>query len=556
MASIPDKDADNYAPAGVLPHTPLLWVCVPAIFGLAAGLLRPAASVKTLAWAGLACLAAALLLSLWKNTPRFLWALCFMAGVFCAGWGYYAWRNPPLPAQWLDYPPRELTVEVQIDRVFSSSGGARYPATSGMGRLMAAPLQAKELEGLKIYFHVFAQDEELLPGARMTMRAVAEPVRPAFSDFDRYLADNAVRLKVSRGLLTGIVRAPSDVRGALDRLNSRAESALRQGFPEGRSGVFVAMMLGRSSALTKEQKEDFSLTGTLHLFAISGLHVALIAGILTFLLRRARVPGRWLPFLVMPVLLLYVGMTGFAASAVRAFAMILFLWGARWIGRPGGGLSALAASALCLLVYDPSYIGNSGFQLSYAVVASILLYGVPLAQALERRFPVYPDLPASLRSWRQRLWAWLRQGMLATFAISLAAFILSTPLCFDAFHTFALGGILLNMVLVPFATVVLACGVVSLLLAAVGAPGWAFYVSNAVGVGTAQGMALLTQWANDFLPLLYQRVSPPWPGFGALSTWALLSVLVAWRQGAHNRGLSYYLLPLGAWGYLMALGGL
>jgi len=554
MASGPD--ADSYVSPGVLPHTPLLWVCVPAVFGLAAGLLWPEASIGLLAWTGFCALALALGLSYWKNAPRALWPLCFTVGVFCVAWGYYAWRNPPLPAPWRDYPPREMTVELEIERVFSSSAAARYPSTSGLGRLRVVPALAKELRGLSVYFHAFAQNKELLPGAHITLRAVVEPVDGRFSDFDRYLADNGVRLKVSRGVLTSIVQPPADLRAALDRLNARAEATLREGFSQSASGVFVAMLLGRSSALSKEQKEDFSLTGTLHLFAISGLHVALIAGILTFILRAVRVPGRWRPFLVLPVLLVYVGMTGFAASAMRAFTMIVFLWGARWLGRSSGSLSALAASALCLLAYDPAYIGNAGFQLSYAVVAAIILYGVPLTQALERRFPAYPDLPVALRSLPQRLWTHLRAAFFATGAISLAAFMLSTPLCFEAFGTFALGGILLNMVLVPFASVVLFAGVVSLFLGAVSAPVWALYPSNALGVGGTQAMAVLTSWAQETFPLLYQRVSPPWPGFGAVATLGLLALLLWWRRGAEQRGLSYYLLPLGAWGYFMALGSL
>jgi len=541
-----------------LPHVPLLWVCVPLMAGLAVACATGKGDALVWAMGGASFTALAFIISFFikasaQTKTVLFWKLLFFAGIFCLGGGYYLWRVPPTPAQWRAYPPRELTVTVEVDRVFGPTG-RKYPSVSGLGYLRQVPEFAKELTGRRISFQMFGDGQGVLPGALIEMTGVAEAVDPARDGFSRYLDKNGIGLALRRAVLVKMQKPAGAFRQKCAELNTRFEEILSAGFSRENAGVFAAMMLGKTRALSAGQKQSFTLTGTMHLFAISGLHVALVGGILFLLLRTCRVSARLLPWAVLALLFMYVAVTGFAPSALRAFLMIAFIWGAYWAGRPNDGLVGLVMSAVCILIWDPSFIGNTGFQLSYAVVASIFLYGLPLAKFFDRRFQPYRDIPASSLSWARRLWARVQRGLWGTLAISLSAFLLSTPLCAEAFGTFALGSVALNLLLVPAAGVVLGAGVLSLLLGLLHAPVWLIVPFNAVGIALTQAMAWLTQKAQQWLAFLFHETQVSWNYFGAICTLILLGALVLWRERLDGQKPSYYLLPFGLWGFLISMG--
>src|SRR5262249_9398774 len=95
------------------------------------------------------------------------------------------------------------------------------------------------------------------------------------------------------------------------------------------SALIASMVLGMRGETPEEMKDLFRVTGTLHLFAVSGLNVAMLAVIVSTALRLAGVGRRILPLLVIPVLIFYALVTGLSASCVRATIMgIVVLFGA------------------------------------------------------------------------------------------------------------------------------------------------------------------------------------------------------------------------------------
>ena len=229
------------------------------------------------------------------------------------------------------------------------------------------------------------------------------------------------------------------------------------------------MLLGIKSVLSNDQKLAFRNSGTMHLFAISGLHVGIIATVLYALLAIARVPAVPRCLLALGVLWVYVQITGAAPSAVRAFIMTLCFWAALGFRRKRSTLSALLTSAFAVLVYDPLQLFGVGFQLSYAVVGGLLLYGQPLLTAVQERWKLFRFRTETSLSWFElglrSFWHWL----LGLGSICIAAFIFSTPLTIAYFQIFAPGSIVLNMLLAPLATLCIiggclsfACGIVHL----------------------------------------------------------------------------------------------
>src|SRR5690606_40928374 len=113
----------------------------------------------------------------------------------------------------------------------------------------------------------------------------------------------------------------------------------------------------------------------MHLFAISGLHIGVIAAGIHAFLSLLRVPR--LPKLVtgLTLLWLYVQITGGTPSAVRAFSMVALFQLTLQLRLPGNPVSAVATAALLVLMVDPLQLFSASFQMSYGIVASLLLYG-------------------------------------------------------------------------------------------------------------------------------------------------------------------------------------
>ena len=106
------------------------------------------------------------------------------------------------------------------------------------------------------------------------------------------------------------------------------------------------MSLGWRTGLTAEVAGPFMQSGTLHLFAISGLHVALVVGILVVLLRVLRLSRQGAALVAIPLLWFYTGATGWQLSAVRATVMMTVLLGGWLFRRPVNVLNSLGLAAL------------------------------------------------------------------------------------------------------------------------------------------------------------------------------------------------------------------
>ena len=200
----------------------------------------------------------------------------------------------------------------------------------------------------------------------------------------------------------------------------------------------------------------------LHVFAISGLHIALLATIVVELLRFTQLPRWAVGALVLPVVWLYTAATGNQPSAVRATLMTTVVVGGWMLCRPPDLLNSLAGAGLAILAWDPRQLFQPGFQLSFAVVGAIAVLARPIEEALRHIAAPDPLLPEEFRpDWQERLRRlWFR--IAAGLSVSLAAWIGSMPLSAYLFHLFTPGSLVANLIVVPASTLALAAGVASL----------------------------------------------------------------------------------------------
>ena len=235
------------------------------------------------------------------------------------------------------------------------------------------------------------------------------------------------------------------------------------------SALIASMVLGLQGETPADAKQMFQRTGTMHLFAVSGLNVAMLATIAWFLLRPLRVGRKCAVVLIVPILCGYALVTGLSASCVRATIMGSLVLTALLFDRPAVVYNSLAAAALGILAWDTNQLFIPGFQFSFVLVFTI----VWLARRIERPCAraAQPDsfLPHSLWSWRQRLQTWMGAGLAGAFGVTISAWVGSLLFTAGYFHLFSPAGILANLIAVPIAFVVLALGIATLLVA----PFWA-----------------------------------------------------------------------------------
>ncbi len=187
------------------------------------------------------------------------------------------------------------------------------------------------------------------------------------------------------------------------------------------ASVIRAVVLGDRSGLPRNLEETFQRSGTMHLFAVSGLHVAMVAGLLLGAGRLLRLPG-WIAMpLVLTGLILYTMATGLRPSACRAAVMIIAYWAALFFDRSPSLLNTLGLAALLLLGWNPWDLFSIGFQLSFAVMIGIGVWGAPLRDRLAIFVAPDPFLPRSLLSSAQRCSWKLRSIISDSLSISLGA---------------------------------------------------------------------------------------------------------------------------------------
>jgi ComEC/Rec2-related protein len=250
-----------------------------------------------------------------------------------------------------------------------------------------------------------------------------------------------------------------------DRFLAWSQTTLARGLPEPDEPLKLlwAMTLGWRPALTTEVSAPFMQSGTMHIFAISGLHIALIAGILVAILRAVQLPRFGCGVVIIPLIWFYTAATGWQPSAIRSTIMMTIVIGGWMLKRPGNLLNSLAAAGLVILAGDPLQLFQASFQLSFFVVLSIALFMPPLEKWRDRLLATDPLLPRELLPrWRRWLNSSLRL-LLTSLAVSFAAWLGSWPLCAYYFHLFSPVTLLANLLIVPLSSAALACNLGSLI---------------------------------------------------------------------------------------------
>lgn len=302
-----------------------------------------------------------------------------------------------------------------------------------------------------------------------TAEPIAPPRNPGEFDMRAYLGRHDVRrmLFVRYSEEGTLIRhgGGNPLLRAAQASRTWMQNALCRGLddaPEVKSFI-SGIVLGIRHETPEDIEEAFQQTGTIHLFAVAGLHVGIVAALLWVLAAIARLSRKRAAAFIIPSLFFYAAVTGLHIPALRAAVMASILVGSYFFERRVFLPNSLAAAAFFILCWNTNEVFSTGFQLSFAVVGAIVLFADPLFSSLQRRAAPDPFLPQSLvrgpRRWMHSIYDWLCGGA----SVSLAAWIGSLPLILWYFHLVTPISFLANLAVVPIAFFVLAIALLSLI---------------------------------------------------------------------------------------------
>ncbi|MCZ6672017.1 MAG: ComEC/Rec2 family competence protein [Verrucomicrobia bacterium] len=446
-------------------RAPLLWLLLPMMCGYVLGHHLP--EIATIPAVVLALVA--LITAYWTqrgdsdSSLRKYWPLLFFIGVSATSLLYYQ-HNRRFPDLWEILPPREAKLQIKVKRLYASNDPS---LAKGVATITGTEDHLRQLKDYLIYFSIVTKGELIDRGQHLNAQGVLNylPSKESPTLFEKFLQGQSIPLTLTRAYLLESPQDGSTFEVLISNLRKQAIHTLGiqlDDFTEQRS-IYRGMVLGIKGELSSENKQLFLRTGTLHLFAISGLHVGIIAVTWASIFLVLRIPRRVSVVLGLALVYLYVEVTGASPSAIRAFAMTAFFWAGKSLFRQMPPFQALVASAVTVLLISPTQLFSAGFQLSYTVVTGILLWGIPLYQTLRDAW--YARI-LQKQQHLSNLSKAVNKGLemvVGTFCISLSATLSSAPLSILYFGLLAPFAVILNMFLVPIASLIIVSGLFSLI---------------------------------------------------------------------------------------------
>ena len=204
----------------------------------------------------------------------------------------------------------------------------------------------------------------------------------------------------------------------MDRINSISKSKV----------YIMTFILGDKSFIDNEVKESYQDNGISHLFAVSGMHISLFAGIILFFLKRVSYNNYFNYGMVCLFLLFYLFLAGFPASLLRASVMFILFSINKVFNLKISNLNILFIVIITILFIDPFYLFDIGFQFSYLISGTLIMM-----------------------RWKIGV---IKSKLKRSFYVSVVCFLVSFPICIYNFYGTNFMSVLFNLFYIPFVSII------------------------------------------------------------------------------------------------------
>lgn len=286
---------------------------------------------------------------------------------------------------------------------------------------------------------------EYYNGDVLEVRGVLEEP-PVFDGFDyrAFLASKDIYALIFRPQIELVERGEGSF---IIGIKERFREVINKHLPPPHSEILSAMLLGDKGRMSDSLKEKLNITGVRHITAVSGMHVAILSGIVLSLLLGLGLWRSQATILSALFIGLFVVLTGFQPSAIRAGLMGGLVLFSQNMGRTNVGVRTLVFVGVAMLLFNPLLVKDVGFQLSFLAVLGITLF-LPFAREVLRVVPETFQLRDVL-------------GM------TITAQVFTLPLLIWHFGGFSIVSILTNLLIVPLLPFILGLGFLFILAGAV-----------------------------------------------------------------------------------------
>lgn len=241
------------------------------------------------------------------------------------------------------------------------------------------------------------------------------------------------------------------------------KTGIDRSFPKDAAGVIRAVVTGNRDGLTDEFTSSLQRTGLSHTVAVSGMHLAFLANLLSHLLGKGRKITVWL---TIGWAVLFCGVAGNTPSVMRAAVMIVLLQVAPLLDRQRDEATSLGLALMLLLLFNPFAAAHVGLQLSFAAVAGILLVSDRIQSWLMELF----RLNVRYKNKLDKLLRKIAYFVISALSATLGATVLTAPLVAVYFGSFSLISPVSNIMTLWAVAVLFIGGLVMGALALVCAP--------------------------------------------------------------------------------------
>lgn len=236
-------------------------------------------------------------------------------------------------------------------------------------------------------------------------------------------------------------------------LRQKMEQALDSVMRPEYANLTKALLLGDKYALEPEVKEAFRTVGLSHVIVVSGLHLSLLSGYVSLLLKKLTKNKYASAIVSVSLVVLFMAVTGFSVSIVRAGVMVIVYQVGTLLPRQADSLNSIGLAALILLIPNPYAVGDIGMLLSFGATMGIVLWATPCTAYINKK----------INKFKQKH---LRAGadyLAGIISVSICAVTAITPITLLAFGTFSTVVILANILVTPVIGIVLVCGLLVVL---------------------------------------------------------------------------------------------
>ena len=312
-----------------------------------------------------------------------LTGLCLIA--FFSGAFYFSSSRPTVDESFLEFYNETGTVEIEGLVVRDPEPGDKTTHLRVSARKMKVDEDWREVTGTALLFVPRYPAYSYGDVLRVTGK-LETPPRLGDFDYQGYLAHQ----EIYSTMLYPEIEVVETGQGLKPLawvywLRNRLSQTLTEVLPEPQASLAQGIILGIRGNIPSSVKADFIDTGTVHLLAISGLHLSIVAGVMLslgiwFFGRR----GYLYIWLALGAIWLYALLAGMQAPVFRASIMVSLFLVAELLGRQRSAITALAFAAAIMVGINPQVLWDAAFQMSFMAMAGLIFIFPPL-QSLGRR---------------------------------------------------------------------------------------------------------------------------------------------------------------------------